>query len=153
MRQNRKFINSKTMLKVLSAIKHHVFSAKAKAREDPAIFIPNVNILLDIYELLSLVDQVCLSLSCKRFFVLFGTAVKREELFFPRLLHIRIPKLCMNKPEVPRHQLLIRLENDRWEYCALCLSLHPRELKPRLFEDLASFTLVYPSDTQVHVFF
>lgn len=83
-------------------------------------------ILQKIYQHLSLVDQVCLSLSCKELFDLFGMIVKHEDLEFPRLLRIRNPILCVNSQHVLRNQLLLRLENRRWAYCGKCLKLHPR---------------------------
>ena len=85
-----------------------------------------------IYQHLSLVDQVCLSLSCKELFGLFGTIVKHKHLEFPRLLRIRNPILCVNNQDVLRNQLLLRLENRRWAYCAKCLKLHPRKEFTRL---------------------
>jgi hypothetical protein len=84
-------------------------------------------ILHKIYQQLSLVDQVCLSLSCKELFGLFGTILKHKEFEFPRLLRIRNPILCVNSQDVLRNQLLLRLENRRWAYCAKCLKLHPRK--------------------------
>jgi hypothetical protein len=85
------------------------------------------SILQKIYQHLSLVDQVCLSLSCKALFGLSGTIVKHKDLEFPRLLRIRNPILCVNSQDVLRNQLLLRLENRRWAYCAKCLKLHPRK--------------------------
>lgn len=57
-------------------------------------------ILEKIYQYLSLVDQVCLSLSCKDLFSLFGKRVKHKDLKFPRPLRIRNPILCVNSPHV-----------------------------------------------------
>lgn len=120
-----------------SAIKLHIFRLKAPKKEPkeapkeaprkPWISTLDEPALSKIFEKLSLIDQVCLSLSCKRFFKLFGAIAKREEILFPRLLHIGIPGLCVNNPEVLRNQLLVRLENDRWACCGRCLRLHPRE--------------------------
>jgi hypothetical protein len=92
-----------------------------------AILCLDERILQKIYQHLSLVDQVCLSLSCKELFGLFGTIAKHKDLEFPRLLRIRNPTLCVNSKDVPRNQLLLRLENRRWAYCAQCLKLHPRK--------------------------
>jgi hypothetical protein len=98
-----------------------------KLPEYPAILCLDERILQKIYQHLSLVDQVCLSLSCKELFGLCGTIVKHKDLEFPRLLRIRNPILCVNSRNVPRNQLLLRLENRRWAYCAKCLKLHPRK--------------------------
>lgn len=85
------------------------------------------DLLTKIYEYLPLVDKACLSLTCKRLFGLFGTVTKNTQFVFPRLLYIRVPILCVNSEDVPRNQLLLRLENRRWAYCADCLKLHPRK--------------------------
>lgn len=92
-----------------------------------AILCLDERILQKICQHLSLVDQVCLSLSCKELYRLFGTIVKHKDLEFPRLLRIRNLILCVNSQDVLRNQLLLRLENRRWGYCAKCLKLHPRE--------------------------
>lgn len=92
-----------------------------------AILCLDERILQNVYQHLSLVDQVCLSLSCIELFGLFGTIVKHKDLEFPRLLRIRNPILCVNSQDVLRNQLLLRLKNRRWAYCAKCLKLHPRK--------------------------
>lgn len=102
----------------------HIF--KKKAPKYSVIPCLDERILEKIYQHLSLVDQVCLSLSCKDLFSLFGKIVKHKDLEFPRLLRIRIPILCVNSPHVLRNQLFLRLENHRWAYCAKCLKLHTR---------------------------
>jgi hypothetical protein len=53
--------------------------------------------------------------------------VKHKDFTFPRLLSIRVPILCSSSQDVPRKQLLLRLENHRWAYCSRCLKLHPRD--------------------------
>ncbi|PKX94263.1 uncharacterized protein P174DRAFT_460356 [Aspergillus novofumigatus IBT 16806] len=103
-----------------------------KLPEYPAILCLDERTFQKIYQHLSLVDQVCLSLSCKELFYLFGsTIVQHKDLKFPRLLRIRNPILCVNSRDVPRNQLLLRLENRHWAYCARCLKLHPRKEFPR----------------------
>ena len=84
-------------------------------------------ILQKIYQHLSLVDRVCLSLSCKKLFGLFGMIVKHKGLEFPLLSRIRYPSLRVKIQDVLRNQLLLRLENHRWAYCARCFKLHPRK--------------------------
>lgn len=115
-----------TLLRLL-----HSFGKKVP--KYPAILCLDERILQKIYQHLSLVDQVCLSLSCKELYGLFGTIVKHKDLEFPRLLRIRNPILCVNSQDVPRNQLLLRLENRRWAYCARCLKLHPRKEFTRHF--------------------
>lgn len=98
----------------------------------PTILCLDERTLHKIYQHLSLVDKMCLSLSCKELFCLFGsTIVRHKDLRFPRLLRMRNPILCVNSRDVPRNQLLLRLENHHWAYCAQCLKLHPRKEFPR----------------------
>lgn len=84
------------------------------------------SLLSKIRHHLSPIDQVCLGLSCKKLYAGSDEARRHEEFKFPRLLHLRIPILCVNSKDVPRNQLLLRLENDNWKYCSKCLKLHPR---------------------------
>ena len=102
----------------------HAFSKRVLSS---AILHLDERILQKIYQNLSLVDQVCLSLSCKKLFNLFKATVEHKDLEFPRLLRIRIPILCVDSPYVQRNQLLLRLESRRWAYCTKCLKLHPRK--------------------------
>jgi hypothetical protein len=84
-------------------------------------------ILAKIYQYLPLVDQICLSISCNKFFGLFGAIVKHKVFTFPRLLSIRVPIPCSRSKDVPRNRLLLRLENHRWVFCSRYLKLHPRD--------------------------
>lgn len=88
----------------------------------------NDSLLTEIYQYPPLVDKVCLSLTCKKLFQLFGAVSKDSQFAFPRLLYIRVPILCINSKDVSRNQLLVQLENRRWAYCGDCLKLHPREV-------------------------
>lgn len=100
-----------------------------KARKDPAVLRLPDHILHSIYEHLSLVDQVCLSLSCRTFFDLYGSVVKHVEFAFPRLFILRLP-MALKSQAVLRNQLLLRLQNRRWACCWGCLKLHPRKEFP-----------------------
>lgn len=102
-------------------------------KKDSAIFRLNQDVLLMIFDYLSPVDQACFSLSCKRYYDLFGhVTTQRDEFKFPRLLEIKVPWLCVDAPEVERNQLLMKLEDRRWAYCSACLKLHPWREFPRL---------------------
>lgn len=91
-------------------------------------------LLRKTYQHRSLVDRVCLSLSCKKFLNLFGTIVKHEELMFPGLSYTKLPIVTENSRQVPRTELLLRLEDRHWAYCARCLRLHRRRgfIRPSL---------------------
>ncbi|CAI7599253.1 unnamed protein product [Penicillium bialowiezense] len=98
-----------------------------KGHEKKASILLLSNILIfEIYTYLPIVDQACLALTCQRIQLLVGSN-RHKEFKFPRLLKIKNPRLCVNKPDVPRNQLLLRLETHDWLYCGACLRLHPRE--------------------------
>lgn len=96
-------------------------------RKGPGILSLQESVLCNIYRHLPLVDKACLSLSCKRFFDLFGTILKEKEFEFSPLLHHRILILCVTTYMVTRNQLLVRLQSRSWKYCGRCLILHPRK--------------------------
>ena len=97
-----------------------------KSQKPPILFLPDC-LLQKIYDNLHLVDKACLSLSCKTFFALFSMIIEHEEFSFPRLLKINDPRQCINRKDVLRNQLLLRLETKNWLYCGACLKLHPRK--------------------------
>lgn len=99
-------------------------------QENNAVFFLHEDVLFIIYDYLSIVDKACFALSCKRYYNLFGNVTKEEAFDFPRLLKIKVPELCVNKPELLRNQLLVRLEDTRWAFCGGCLKLHPRREFP-----------------------
>ncbi|XBQ90866.1 hypothetical protein V6000_006417 [Aspergillus fumigatus] len=81
-------------------------------------------------------------LTCKLFFDLFGSVLKGEEFRFPRLLHNRIPRHCLKKPEILQNQLLLQLEDAGWRLCGKCLRLYPRrEVSMSLLRSLSTKTI------------
>lgn len=103
-----------------------------KLPNEPSIFVLHADVLFITYDYLPLVDKASFALSCKRFYSLFGNVSKEQAFEFPRLLKIKVPQLCVNKAEVVRNQLLIRLEDARWAFCGGCLKLHPRREFPQV---------------------
>lgn len=98
---------------------------KALRKEAPILLLPNI-LISKIFAYLLLIDRVCLLLTCKRFQFLID-ATKPKEFNFPRLLKIKNPRLCVNKANILRNQLLLRIETPSWLYCGACLKLHPRK--------------------------
>lgn len=96
-------------------------------RKGPGILSLQESVLYNIYRNLPLTDKACLSLSCKRFFDLFGTIFKENAFEFPRILRYGVPLLCATSHKVVRTQLLVRLQSRSWIYCGRCLVLHPRK--------------------------
>ncbi|PYH97249.1 hypothetical protein BO71DRAFT_468616, partial [Aspergillus ellipticus CBS 707.79] len=87
-----------------------------------------IDILLIIFELLPLPSQACLALSCKTLHAHFGFILKDAKLTWPRLLATKSYEVPLAQPNIPRNQLLLLLEDDRWLYCSGCLKLHPHNL-------------------------
>lgn len=80
-----------------------------------------------IFALLSVPDQVCFSLCCKRLLAYLHSYLEAQETRLPQLLpRERRPVLCPNAKKRPRRQLLLQLQNNRWKYCSECWSLHPQ---------------------------
>jgi hypothetical protein len=93
---------------------------------------------LDIFVLITphlpVVTKACLALSCKAFYGLLRSALDDKSLSWPRFL--ASPSPCReasfgSAPYLPRNQLLLKLEDDRWLYCFSCLKLHPHGHFPR----------------------
>ncbi|KAL4799448.1 hypothetical protein BDV19DRAFT_385216 [Aspergillus venezuelensis] len=116
-----------------------------------------IHILTQIFDLLSLVDQACLALTCKSFHFIFNPVLEDEQFRFPRLYQLRLldspsgrlplnmgpcpvsssyskedcrnyaKNLGLNKLGHTRCKLLTRLEDHRLKYCVKCMKLHRRE--------------------------
>ncbi|KAL2865293.1 uncharacterized protein BJX67DRAFT_383032 [Aspergillus lucknowensis] len=114
----------------LSTLTGALFGSEEE-RKDPAIFALSPPLLREIFDLLSPIDQICLFLSCVKFYREFEFAVNYDEFSFPRLLHTNTQPSA-NPENVPRNQLLVRLEDSRWAFCSACVNLHRRkEFTPR----------------------
>lgn len=81
-----------------------------------------------VYQYLGLVDQVCLALSCKKAFSQYRVFAKNNSILLPQFTDYRLPLSFVTSGNKLRKQLLVRLENSRWAYCAECLFLKPRKL-------------------------
>jgi hypothetical protein len=125
-KRNKPLTRSSLHMDRISAPLLASFVSRIKGLKPPVLPCLESTILSRVFEYLSLVDRACLTLSCKAFFRLFGAVLKQVEFAFPRLLQIRIPILCVNSEDVPRNQLLLRLEDYYWAYCGKFLKLHPR---------------------------
>ncbi|KAI9369074.1 hypothetical protein BJX61DRAFT_180022 [Aspergillus egyptiacus] len=131
--------------KIQSIIRHHLLRARHKppptTQEEPPVSpllnLP-IDILILIFPLLPLISQACLALTCKPFYHLFGSVLQHDQFAWPRLLatgasassdrdsYVRFYK---SDPQVPRNELLLKLEassNGRCLYCCYCLKLHPK---------------------------
>jgi hypothetical protein len=99
---------------------------KKPPKKTPILFLSE-SLLQQIHDNLPPIDKICLALSCKLFFNQFSKITEHKEFTFPHLLKIKDPRKCINRKEVPRNQLLLRLETKTWLYCGACLKLHRRE--------------------------
>ncbi|KAL3486300.1 hypothetical protein BJX62DRAFT_215442 [Aspergillus germanicus] len=93
---------------------------------------------LDIFVLiipdLPVVSKTCLALSCKAFYELLRSALNDKSLAWPR--YLASPSPCREASfgsalSLPRNELLLKLQDDRWLYCSSCLKLHPHGHFPR----------------------
>lgn len=84
---------------------------------EPILFNFPSEVLFQIFSCLALPSQVCLVLSCKSLYHLFGLA---SELQFPRLPSNGILSSS-------RMMLLTQLEDSHWAFCGACQRLHPRK--------------------------
>ena len=110
-------------------------------RREPIIFRMPMELLLDIFSLLELPSQVCLAMTCKGLYQLFGSVLQADDLWFPRLSS-RKGRYPQTKEYHLRMTLLVQLEDRRWACCAACQKLHPRK-------EFSSFYMSeYPSPHQ-----
>ncbi|KAL3451195.1 hypothetical protein BJX65DRAFT_304599 [Aspergillus insuetus] len=93
---------------------------------------------LDIFVLiipdLPVLSKACLALSCKAFYGLLRSALNDKSLAWPRYLASPSPRreaFFGSALSLPRNELLLKLEDDRWLYCSSCLKLHPHSHFPR----------------------
>ena len=80
-----------------------------------------------IFALLSVPDQICLSLSCRYFYSCLLSLHDGQKVHLTQLHPSETrPRLCsnVNIEKRPRIQLLRQLENNRWKYCSECWNLH-----------------------------
>lgn len=85
-------------------------------------------ILDAIFAILSIPDQICLALSCKRLYAHYLSLIEAKRKPLHQLLpRERRKRLCPHNESKnrPRLQLLHQLQNKRWKYCAGCWNLHP----------------------------
>lgn len=97
-------------------------------RESITIHCLDDSLLTQVYQYLPLVDRICLALSCKRFLSGYKVLVKEISMLPPQSSAHHLPLSYVSSQDKSRIQLLLRIENLRWAYCAECLSLKPRRL-------------------------
>ncbi|KAL2865210.1 uncharacterized protein BJX67DRAFT_382953 [Aspergillus lucknowensis] len=109
---------------------YELLSSHGEPPRSPLLELP-LDILLLIVPHLPLVSQVCLALTCKPLYQLLHSALDDERLAWPRYLTSPITpfgdspyELFGSNPEIPRNNLLLKLEDSRWLYCCDCLKLH-----------------------------
>ena len=108
-----------------------VFSRFSRSRTWTIQEIPP-EIVHMIFEILSIPDLICFSLSCKYTLTCLYSFLKKLAVPLHNLLpHEERPILSPNAQRKPIVQLLHQLENSRWKYCSECWNLHPRPKPPR----------------------
>ncbi|PGH20758.1 hypothetical protein AJ80_03518 [Polytolypa hystricis UAMH7299] len=119
------------ILAVSHRIKRRVTRWKQKGQPNqpqkpPSLLNLPVEILFLINDFLPALSQACLALTCKDLYKW------RRERLFTRPLQPPYPSykdglasLFSKRFWFPRWQLLLLLENDRWQCCSTCFRLHP----------------------------
>ncbi|KAL2789067.1 hypothetical protein BJX66DRAFT_352281 [Aspergillus keveii] len=97
--------------------------------------------VLNLYYL-PVVSKACLALSCKSFYGLLRSALNDKSLAWLR--YLASPSPCREASfgsarSLPRNELLLKLEDDRWLYCSSCLKLHPHSHFSRLASRLPPY--------------
>ncbi|KAE8155312.1 hypothetical protein BDV25DRAFT_135059 [Aspergillus avenaceus] len=127
--------SSRPMLATIDILKRAVEYCCTKRQQKRDILLLGdlpVEIVLMIFEFLPLPSQICLALSCKSFYHLFGHVLKKEPLVWSETLATTPMKIPVAQLELTRKQLLFQLEDSRWLSCASCYKLHP----PAAFSDM-----------------
>ncbi|RDH36792.1 hypothetical protein BDQ94DRAFT_184879 [Aspergillus welwitschiae] len=92
-------------------------------------------LLLQIVSYLSIIEEICLFMTCKQLYAAYGPISKPESVQVHRPA-AAIPQSFYNYTSVAlRWKLLRYLENDRWQACFRCLVLHPPASFPMQKED------------------
>lgn len=89
-----------------------------------------LDILVLVIGDLPLVSQACLALTCKSLYRLLHSVLDDKQLAWPRYLANPLPshhRTFGSEPELPRTDLLLKMEDSHWLYCAGCLKLHPND--------------------------
>ncbi|KAL5360537.1 hypothetical protein BJX96DRAFT_72321 [Aspergillus floccosus] len=86
-----------------------------------------VELLSLIFESLPFPSKVCFALTSKRMYHLFGSILKDDRLVYPRMFSSTKFSIPLGRPDIPRNQVLLQLEDQRFAFCSSCLRLHPRD--------------------------
>ncbi|KAL4969955.1 F-box protein [Aspergillus stella-maris] len=143
--------NTSVLTKLIQLLRRKLCRSRTSLSKLP------IHILTQIFDLLPLLDQACLALTCKSFHFIFNAVLEHEQFRFPRLYQLELlespsgtPPLNLDLRPVSslyikegsrhyarnaglgklgytRHQLLLRLEDRRLKYCVKCMKLHHRE--------------------------
>lgn len=92
-------------------------------------------LLSEIVDYLPVMSRACLSLSCKRFYRLAGSALASDELQLPALFKQSKYDWCAARTW--RWIFLGLVEDKRWLRCAACIRLHPIDEFKSCHRDLA----------------
>lgn len=86
------------------------------------------SLLAEIFQNLGLVDQICLAVCCRILLTAYKGIIKDKATLPPQPTIHHLPLSFVNSDDKLRIQLLVRLEDFRWKYCAQCFLLKPRRM-------------------------
>lgn len=87
----------------------------------PILRLPD-ELLVKIIDTLPVMSRACLSLSCKRFYLLAGSALASDELRLPAIVRI---KYCWSAARTWRWVFLGLIQDKRWLRCQKCIKIRP----------------------------
>lgn len=94
---------------------------------EPSINKMPPELLYMIFPLLDVPDQICFALTCKGLLACFEFFLKSRKTQLSQLAPFPQWKtLHQGFSTFARTQLLVQLQNEHWEYCSGCWTLHPR---------------------------
>lgn len=117
----------KAIRSILQSIKSHL---QKRPQPKNAIFNIDDKTIYQICHYLDLVDQACLSLSCKKYLYLLASIRTHNDLYkrphYSNRHTIR-PSNRSSLSDTQLAKLCVRLQNEDWVFCRTCRRLHTRD--------------------------
>jgi hypothetical protein len=112
---------------IFQSIKSHL---QKRLKPKSAIFNIDDKTIYQICRYLDLVDQACLSLSCKKYLNLLASIRTHKDLYkrpYYSNRHVIRPSNRSSLSDTQLAKLCVRLQNEDWVFCRTCRRLHTRD--------------------------
>jgi hypothetical protein len=124
---HHEFLKLKPTRNIFQSIK---FQFQKRPKPKNTIFNISDSTILQICYYLDLVDQACLSLSCKKYLNLLASIRTHKDLhkvpYYSNRHTIR-PSTRSSLADAQISKLCVRLQNQDWVFCRTCRRLHTRD--------------------------